>query len=164
MTILHCAPEPILRKHLRRMFKEYVSTDLMGMNYINLRADLRNLPIKDENFDVVFASHVLEHIKEDYEAIAEIRRVITPNGFAILPIPIVGYETVEYPEPNPYEFGHVRSPGPDYFEKYKELFSKVDIYQSSDFSEKYQTYIYEDRSNWPKTMPLRPVMDGGQTY
>ena len=116
MTILHCAPEPILRKHLRRLFKEYVSTDLMGMNNINLRADLRNLPIKNENFDVVFASHVLEHIKEDYEAIAEIRRVITPNGFAILPIPIVGYETVEYPEPNPYEFGHVRSPGFDYFE------------------------------------------------
>lgn len=159
MSILHCAPEPALRKHLSRLFKEYMTIDLL-MNNVNYRANLRNLPFKDETFDVVFASHVLEHIKEDDEAISEIRRIIKPNGFAVLPVPIVGYETIEYPEPNSCEHMHVRSCGADYFEKYRKYFSKVEIYQSSDFPFKYQTYIYEDRSNWPDTMPLRPVMDG----
>ena len=116
MSILHCAPEAMQSKHLRGLFKEYITTDLNRKD-VNFKADLIGLPIKDQKFDVVFASHVLEHIKEDYKAIAEIRRVLKPNGFAILPVPIVGYETVEYSEPNSYEFGHVRSPAPDYFEK-----------------------------------------------
>jgi ubiquinone/menaquinone biosynthesis C-methylase UbiE len=111
-------------------------------------------------FDIVYASHVLEHIKEDSEAISEIRRVVKPGGIAVLPVPIVGNETIEYPEENPYEFGHVRAPGPDYFEKYRKFFSKVDTYQSMDFPDTYQTFVYEDRRNWPETMLWRPKMDG----
>jgi len=41
---------------------------------------------------------VLEHIKEDNNAIMEIRRILKPNGFAILPVPIITDYTVEYPD------------------------------------------------------------------
>ena len=43
MSLLHCSPEPILGKHLSRLFKEYITTDLMGMTNRDFGADLRNL-------------------------------------------------------------------------------------------------------------------------
>jgi len=62
----------------------------------------------------------------------EIRRILKPNGFAILPVPIITDYTVEYPEPNPAEYGHVKSTGLDYFEKYKKYFLVVKIYSSKE--------------------------------
>jgi hypothetical protein len=49
----------------------------------------------------VFASHVLEHIPDDGLAIREIRRILVPDGIAILPVPLVSLKTIEYAEPNP---------------------------------------------------------------
>jgi len=50
--------------------------------------DLTALPYPDADFDVVIANHVLEHIAEETRALAEIRRVLRPNGFAMLSVPI----------------------------------------------------------------------------
>jgi len=160
MSMLHFAPEAFFHKHFKKMFKDYTTVDLV-MKHVELRADMRDLPFRDAQYHFVFASHVLEHIKEDYEAISEIRRIIKPGGIAVLPVPIVAYETVEYPAPNPHECGHVRAPGLDYYERYLKYFSKVDICQSGDFPDIHQSYHYEDRSNWPTDiMPLRPTMAG----
>ena len=119
------------------------------------------VPFQDGSFDIVFASHVLEHISDDNHAIAEIRRVIRPGGFAILPVPIVSEVTIDYPEPNLFETGHVRAPGYDYFDRYRKHFDRVEEFTSESFSDKYQLYIYEDRSNFPsKESPLRTPMLG----
>ena len=83
------------------------------------------MELEDESFDLIYASHVLEHVQYDIQALHEIRRVLTKNGIAILPVPIVCEETIEYPEPNPAEHLHCRAPGIDYFDKYKSVFSKV---------------------------------------
>lgn len=51
--------------------------------------DGRHIPFPEEEFDVIFSSNVLEHIR-DLEAIfSEIRRVIKPDGLIIhiLPTP-----------------------------------------------------------------------------
>jgi hypothetical protein len=42
--------------------------------------------------------------------------------------------------------GHVRSPGIDYYDRFKGIFSSVDLYYSDDYPEKFQTHVYEDRS------------------
>ena len=42
------------------------------------------IPFKDATYDFIFASHVLEHIRGDKKDIQEIRRVLGPNGVAIL--------------------------------------------------------------------------------
>jgi hypothetical protein len=78
---------------------------------------------------------------------------LTPSGIAVLPVPIVAGTTIEYP--HAYEFGHVRAPGADYFEKYKKYFAKVKTWSSHDFPSKYQVFIYEDRTVWPT--PERPL-------
>lgn len=164
MSILHFAPERFFRKYFRNIFKEYTSADLF-MDDVDYKADLLNLPFKDGKYDIVFASHVLEHIRDDNTALSEIRRVLKTNGIAILPVPIVANKTAEYPEPNPHEAGHVRAPGSDYFERYAKHFTKVEKYDSNQFPAKYQTFIYEDRTCWPnKNMPLRLSMEGDKHY
>jgi SAM-dependent methyltransferase len=134
LRMLHIAPEPFFREFFSKRFGRYETADLV-MAGVDHKVDLRELPFENETYDLVFASHVLEHIRDDDRALAEIRRILRPNGMAILPVPIVAHETVEYPEPNPTE---------------------ADLLPT-----KYQPFIYEDRTQWPtKESPLRPAMQG----
>jgi SAM-dependent methyltransferase len=50
-------------------------------------ADARTLPFEDEAFDVVIAAEVLEHIREDRAAIAELCRVLRPGGVLAVTVP-----------------------------------------------------------------------------
>jgi SAM-dependent methyltransferase len=160
MKMLHFAPEKSLQALFSRRFGKYETADLF-MKGVDHKVDIRALPFADQAYDLVFASHVLEHIADDGKAIHEIRRILKPNGIAILPVPVVTDKTIEYPEPNPREAGHVRAPGLDYFERYGRYFNRVEILASDSLPEKYQLFIYEDRSVWPTAeCPLRPPMQG----
>jgi SAM-dependent methyltransferase len=161
MEGLHVAPEACLKNYLRPRLKRYTTSDL-AMSGVDVQADLCRLPFGDGAFDLIFASHVLEHIEDDNAAIAEIARVLRSGGVAILPVPIISPDkTVEYPGPNAHEDGHVRAPGLDYFERFAPRFASVRTYSSHDFDPAYQTFIYEERSAWPRDrMPLRPTSPG----
>ena len=133
MSILHFAPEPFFRQMFRERFGQYTSADLY-MKDVDYQADLLNLPFPDESYDFVFASHVLEHIREDARALSEIRRVLKPGGIAVLPVPIFETKTVEYPGPNPHEECHVRAPGLDYYDRYSRHFRRIARFDSASFS------------------------------
>ena len=49
------------------------------------------LPFEDENFDLVIALDVLEHLKDDNGAVLEIRRVLKPCGVFICFIPAFSF-------------------------------------------------------------------------
>ena len=160
MRLLHFAPETHLRKLLEPRVARYETADLYADD-VDYRVDLQALPFPDAAYDFVYASHVLEHVPDDGRALAEIRRVLAPGGIAILPVPIVADRTVEYPAPNPYESDHVLAPGYDYFERYRSHFAYVKCLDSTEAPERYQTYVYEDRTGWPNEQsPLRPAMSG----
>lgn len=160
LSMIHFAPESFFSERFRAAFGSYTTADL-DMKGVDFNVDLCDLPFPDSSFDVVYASHVMEHIGDDRKAIFEIHRILRPGGFAILPVPIVAVQTVEYPAANPHEVYHWRAPGLDYYDKYRRVFTKVELYTSEDFDSKYQTYVYEDRSGWPTPeMPLRPPMIG----
>lgn len=160
MKMLHFAPEPFLRSVFSSRFRNYETADLFMKN-VTHKADLQNLPFKDGSYDFIFASHVLEHIQDDRRAVREIRRVLKPGGIAILPVPVVCEKTIEYPEANPNEAGHVRAPGLDYFQRYQESFERVEVRSSNSLPPRHQIFIYEDRSRWPtRDCPLRPPMPG----
>lgn len=149
-----------MQERFRKLFGSYASADINPRG-VDHAVDLRSLPFAAESFDVVFASHVLEHIKEDYLALENIQRVLKPGGFAILPVPLVGNETVEYPAPNPLEWDHVRAPGYDYYTRFNGFFSKVEKIASSHFPFEFQPFVFEDRSQWPtKQFPLRKPSNG----
>jgi SAM-dependent methyltransferase len=70
-----------------------VAIDVPGTQYAQERSwpvleyDGINLPFSDGCFDVVFSSHVLEHIPHAEGFQAEVRRVLKPDGIAIHILP-----------------------------------------------------------------------------
>jgi SAM-dependent methyltransferase len=123
--LLHVAPEPQLGRLLRGLPAiDYVSADLAPGKAM-VRADVTNLPFQDNGFDVIYCSHVLEHVVDDRKAMSEFCRVLKPNGWAILQVPIRGETTFEDPSITSPEdrlqwFGqedHVRIYGADYKER-----------------------------------------------
>ncbi|MDI3430367.1 methyltransferase domain-containing protein [Aeromonas sp. V90_14] len=141
MSALHFAPELCMRTYFSTHFGQYKTADLM-MNGVDYKVDIQSLPFSDESFDFIFASHVLEHIQNDIKALTEIYRILKPNGMAILPVPIIREHTVEYDEPDPLQDYHVRAPGVDYYDRYKMIFSSVEIVSSFDVDPNIQPFIY----------------------
>jgi SAM-dependent methyltransferase len=159
-AMLHFAPEAFMREYFKNRFRVYETADLAAGN-VNHNVDIQALPFEDARYDLVFASHVLEHVPDDRKAIAEIRRILKPGGIAVLPVPVVADQTVEYPAPNPHESGHVRAPGYDYFDRYRTHFARVDLIDSRGFPAEYQLFVYEDRSMYPTAAcPLRRPVAG----
>jgi len=94
---------------------------------VDVKMDICDIRFADETFDIVYCSHVLEHVPDDRKAMREFRRVMKPQGWAILLVPITVQQTVEDPSIiDPKErlrlFGqedHVRRYGLDYVERLK---------------------------------------------
>jgi SAM-dependent methyltransferase len=92
--ILHIAPEKSLQRAISssKTKHQYICGDLFapGYNYpenvINL--SVTDIPFKDNWFDIILCSHVLEHVRDDKLALQEIFRVLKPKGLAILQVPI----------------------------------------------------------------------------
>jgi SAM-dependent methyltransferase len=139
LSMLHFAPEAFFRDLFKSRFGVYVSADLASPN-ADRREDMTKMSFADESFDFFFASQVLEHIADDRAALSEIRRILKPGGIAMIAVPIVAETTVEYGKPNPHEYEHVRRPGKDYYDRYREFFTEVTVYQSGDFDERYQLF------------------------
>lgn len=52
-----------------------------------LRADATRLPVADHSLDLVVAFDILEHIVDDDAAVAEVRRVLRPDGTWLVAVP-----------------------------------------------------------------------------
>lgn len=76
-----------------------------------LRGDATRLPFADGSFDRVIVSEVLEHIPDDSAAMAEVARILTPQGKAAVTVPRYWPERVCWALSDEYhanEGGHVR--------------------------------------------------------
>jgi SAM-dependent methyltransferase len=160
MSILHIAPESFLQDRFRSRFGRYVAGDLTLKYGAEIEVDLTDTDLPDESFDVIYASHVFEHIPDDLAAGRTVHRLLTPDGFAVLPVPIVCESTIEFPHVVDTEYGHVRAPGPDYFDRFSDLFD-IETFTSEDLDDHYQVWVYENRSRYPtKWAPYRTPSPG----
>ena len=97
--------------------------------------DVTNIRYPNHSFDVIYCSHVFEHVVDDRKAMREFRRVLKPGGWAILNVPITVERTFEDPTViDPAErlrlFGqddHVRCYGPDYVDRLREAGFTVEV-------------------------------------
>jgi len=89
-TFLDIAPDKTLGDWIKtHKFLDYRSMDLY-MEEADDKADITDMNIYKENqFDGILCSHVLEHIKNDKKAMSEIYRILKPGGFGIIMVPIV---------------------------------------------------------------------------
>ena len=149
--ILHIAPEPILRRYLRRRFGGYRSGDLNRRD-VDVVLDIQCLPFATGSFDCVFASHVLEYPVDDIAAIAEVRRVLRPAGVAILPVPLMGAYTVDRGARDPVT-RLMHEPGLDYFARFERHFARVEVIRSDDVDARYQPFVRCPDESVP--MPIR---------
>ncbi len=102
--------------------------------------DITNIEYPDQSFDVIYCSHVLEHVQDDKRAMREFFRVLKNNGWAILLVPITSEKTFEDPSIiEPLErlqaFGqenHVRRYGPDYVDRLCEAGFSVEVTKVND--------------------------------
>lgn len=123
--VLHIAPEPCFAERFaKRIGSGYVAADLQS-DLADELIDIERIPHRDGSFDVVYCSHVLEHVTSDRRAMAEMRRVLRDDGWALILVPITADRTIEDPsitDPRERErvFGqhdHVRRYGPDFVER-----------------------------------------------
>lgn len=158
--VLHVAPETSIEGPLRAIAGSYETGDLF-MPSVDHRIDLTSLPFDDACFDLVWASHVLAVIRDDRAALSEIRRILRPGGMAVLPIPIVGERTIDYPTSVAGECDNWHAPGWDYDRRMAEFFPRVTWVRSESAPADWQTFVYEDRSRWPtRAFPYREPTPG----
>ncbi len=71
---------------------KYVSADIEKTSPdIDYICNARNLPFKNNQYDYILCSAVLEHIKEPNKVLSEIYRVLKPNGKVFLTVPHMHY-------------------------------------------------------------------------
>lgn len=143
LKVLHIAPEYFLNKVFSKLSNlEYTTIDICpGRAKETMNATSLNFP--SNNFDVIIAIHILEHIEEDRKAISEFYRVLKPGGWAIIEVPIdnsreITYENrkIQTPREREKEFhqeDHVRICGKDYLQRILEpgFTLKADTYMQS---------------------------------
>ncbi len=78
MSLLHFAPEEFFKTIFRNRFKNYITADLYAKN-VDRKEDLTCLSFNDNSFDFIFASHVLEHVKNDLSEDALIAVAYSPT-------------------------------------------------------------------------------------
>lgn len=127
LKVLSIAPEQCFLKRFKKLKNlDYITADLYSP-IVDVKADILNLPFKDNEFDVIFCNHVLEHIEDDRKAMSELYRVMKPGGWGIFQVPMrYGYDktyedfSITDKEERKKHFGqydHVRWYGLDYFER-----------------------------------------------
>jgi len=126
--VLRVAPEACFESRLRKQIGSgYLTADLLD-DHVMEKMDITDIHYPDSYFDVIYCSHVLEHVPDDRQARAEFFRVLSPSGWAVILVPITVDHTVEDPSiTDPQErlrrFGqedHVRRYGVDYEDRLDE--------------------------------------------
>lgn len=123
--VLHIAPEACYIQRFEKLHGDrYITADIESP-LAKIKMDIHQIPFEENHFDVVLCNHVLEHVRDDIQAMREINRVLKPGGFAILqipffnPVPDVTFEDGSITNKREREkiFGqddHVRKYGKDY--------------------------------------------------
>lgn len=143
LKTLHIAPEQCFLSLFKKQRNlDYVTADLESP-IADIKADICNLPFKDNSFDVIFCNHVLEHITNDQKAMQELYRVLKKGGFGIFQIPqdlsrekTFEDHSITDPKERTKIFGqydHVRMYGKDYFNKLRSVGFQV---EEVDYSKK----------------------------
>jgi SAM-dependent methyltransferase len=145
--MLHVAPERVLERAFRRLRHVfYVTADLRSPR-VAVKMDVAGIPCADQSFDTIYCSHVLEHVTDDRRAMREFHRVLAPQGWAVIVVPLTVGQTLEdatvvdaagrtrvYGHPD-----HVRRYGPDCRERLRAAGFAVSAYTADDAGDTRQT-------------------------
>lgn len=92
--LVHFAPEDSVRAFVVGQVREYKTADLNPKN-VDLQENIERLSFKDESWDAIICSHVLEHV-DHHAALRELYRVLTPGGRLLSLFPVVEGWSADY--------------------------------------------------------------------
>jgi len=88
LKVLHIAPEQVFYTKFKAIKDwEYTTTDLHSP-LADIKADICALPFNNDQYDLIFCNHVLEHIPDDKKAMEELYRVLKKGGTLIAQVPL----------------------------------------------------------------------------
>ena len=142
MSVLHFAPEPAFYKYFSKFDNvDYYPVDLEPESYerrnikIREQVDMQEMPFPDGKFDLIYASHVLEHVPDDIKAMNELYRVLKYGGRCVLLVPLryslektIEKEEYNTPELRIKHYGqanHLRRYGLDFKDRLESIGFKV---------------------------------------
>jgi SAM-dependent methyltransferase len=77
------------RSLINGRLSRYIAVDLRLTPLVDIAGNAAQLPIRNDCFDLVFCTQMLEYPPEPRHVIAEIHRVLKPGGFLLLSAPAV---------------------------------------------------------------------------
>lgn len=132
LKVLHIAPEPVLRRVIEQQTQVvYLTTDMFLSDVDYPGENIEKLSFTAATYDFVICNHVLEHVAEDEQAMAEIARILVPAGRAVITIP------GEWSRPQTIQFpdlslnGHYRDYGLDVVPRFERYFERVELFHLS---------------------------------
>ena len=88
LKVMHIAPEQCFYSKFKKQNNlEYTTGDLLSP-LADIHFDLHKIPLEDNQYDVIFCNHVLEHVEDDHKVMTEFYRVMKPGGWGIFQVPI----------------------------------------------------------------------------
>lgn len=157
LKVMHIAPEQCFHgKFKKQKNLDYVTGDLLSP-IADLHFDLHNIPLEDNQYEVIFCNHVMEHVKDDLQCMKELYRIMKPGGWGIMQVPIDTSRTTTYEdwsittpeerEKHFWQYDHVRLYGLNYPDRLREAGFNVEVV---DFSKELPTEVFE-RYRIPKS-------------
>ena len=96
VRVLHVAPEVPLAFQLARHSQVELLTFDLQRDDVDVRGDLCDMVMfGDGSFEGIVCLHVLEHIRDDRKAIAELHRVLAPGGWGVMLVPLYPHDVLE---------------------------------------------------------------------
>ena len=136
LKVLHIAPEQCFLPNFKKQNNlDYTTADLVSP-IADIHFDLHDIPLEDNQYDVVFCNHVMEHVDDPISCMSELNRVMKPGGWAIMQVPqdmsrTETYEDKSITSPDErekhfWQKDHVRLFGKDYPSYLEKAGFKVD--------------------------------------
>lgn len=159
LNVMHIAPEQcFLDKFKAQKNIKYTTGDLVSP-IADLHFDIHQIPLDDDQYDVIFCNHVLEHVDNDHQCMQELLRIMKPGGWGIFQVPIDAsrQETYEDPtitspeerEKHFWQYDHVRLYGLDYPDKLKAAGFNVEVF---DYTKEFPKEQYERMRLYPNEL------------
>jgi SAM-dependent methyltransferase len=144
IKLLHFAPEQAFYKRFKKLSNIQYDTIDINSPLAKIKADICDLPIKENTYDFILCNHVLEHVLDDNKAMSELYRVLKKGGTGIFQVPIDMKREKTFQDDSITDklernkifgqYDHVRVYGKDYFNKLEDTGFKV---QQIDYSKKF---------------------------
>lgn len=150
IKMMHIAPEQCFHKTFKKQKNLDYTTGDLESPIADLHFDLHKVPLDDDQYDVIFCNHVLEHVEDDAQCMRELLRIMKPGGWGIFQVPVDYSREETYEDPSItdplereekfWQKDHVRLYGKDYSKKLAAAGFEVDVV---DYKDKISKELFE---------------------